>query len=179
MREIEFTNRFIMLVGIAGSGKSTFARRIMKIHDFFTEDVVLLSSDDIREELYGDASNQSSPSKVFTLMNERTSKALTEGKSVIYDATNLVAERRKLLVQAIHNKFPNCRCDCVQMVISTEECIARQAYRARKVPAAVITRQARQLETPTYSEGWDCIGSYVKNDEGYFDFYFDDDVIEG
>lgn len=179
MREIEFTNRFIMLVGIAGSGKSTFARLIMEAHRYPDEEFVLLSSDSIREELYGDASNQSNPSKIFTLMNERTSKALAESKSVIYDATNLIAERRKLLVRAIHNKFPNCRCDCIRMVISIEECIARQAYRARKVPAAVITRQAHQLEAPTYSEGWDRICFYVRDDEGYFDFYFDDDVIEG
>lgn len=44
---------FYMLVGVSGSGKSTYARLLQKTQG---TDVKIFSSDDIREELYGDAS---------------------------------------------------------------------------------------------------------------------------
>ena len=52
--------KFYMLVGVAGSGKSTLAAKIFQLIDSSNK-TVLLSSDVIREELYGDASVQDNP----------------------------------------------------------------------------------------------------------------------
>ena len=46
--------RFIMLVGIAGSGKSTYANYFVQRHKLVGEEITILSSDAIREEIYGD-----------------------------------------------------------------------------------------------------------------------------
>ena len=83
--------KFIMLVGLPAAGKDTWAREYIKKHP----NTVIHSSDDIREELYGDASCQNNPEKVFEIMAARTIKSLQEGKDVIYNATNLKYKKRK------------------------------------------------------------------------------------
>ena len=77
--------KFIMLVGIPAVGKDTWANEYVKKNP----NTVIHSSDDIREELYGDAANQSSPAQVFDLMRSRTLADLRAGKNVIYNATNI------------------------------------------------------------------------------------------
>lgn len=85
---------FIQMVGIPGSGKTIKAVELAKEHN-----AILLSSDAIRAELTGDSSDQTVNDKVFELMFKRTVVALAEGKSVVYDATNINYKRRKGLLQ--------------------------------------------------------------------------------
>ena len=56
---------FIMLVGLPAVGKDTWANEYIKKHP----NTVIHSSDDIREELYGDASCQNNPEKVFEIID--------------------------------------------------------------------------------------------------------------
>ena len=74
------------MVGLPYSGKSYFVNKYKAENDEY------ISSDDIRKELYGDESDQTNPNKVFEIMYKRTCKALSENKSVWYDATNLNTE---------------------------------------------------------------------------------------
>ena len=55
-------NRFVMLVGPAGSGKSTVAKEMLSKDNF-----VIVSSDSVREELFGDESIQGDPSHIFNI----------------------------------------------------------------------------------------------------------------
>ena len=87
---------FVMLIGIPGSGKSTWAKTMTKDH-------VVHSSDAIREELYGSYDVQDNPAKVFDLMQKRTVADLKAGNNVIYDATNLFSKRRMGLLTALKN----------------------------------------------------------------------------
>lgn len=68
--------RLILLCGIPGSGKTTYA----KTNAF--EDDVILSSDSIRKEFYGDESIQKNPVEVFTTMQKRAVEALNDGRTV-------------------------------------------------------------------------------------------------
>ena len=62
----KFTPSFIMVVGLPGSGKSTF------IEDFIDEDNAHIhSSDSIRKELLGDVNDQTSNSLVFETLHNR------------------------------------------------------------------------------------------------------------
>ena len=88
--------KFIMMIGVSGSGKSTFAKNWAK-----QLDGVWLSSDAIRAELWGDENDQQHPETVFRIMNKRLMAALGEDLNVIYDATNLSAKRRRALVSQI------------------------------------------------------------------------------
>ena len=89
---------FIMLVGVAGSGKSTYAKERQRESCRCT----ILSSDSIREELYGDESIQRDPAKVFQIMERRALEAARIGMSVVYDATNFSSRRRKHMVKQMN-----------------------------------------------------------------------------
>jgi predicted kinase len=85
----------IMMVGIPGSGKSTW------ISKNSVENTVVVSPDDIRRELSGNVSDQTQNAKVWFLVKERTSKALRDGKNVILDATNVASKSRKRFLQGL------------------------------------------------------------------------------
>ena len=93
--------QFIILVGISGSGKSTW---IKTLNDF-----VVVCPDEIRREVTGDISNQEKNDYVFHLVYERIFDALNSNRSVIYDATNISSSaRRKMLVKIrenVNNEF--------------------------------------------------------------------------
>lgn len=152
---------FIMLVGVAGSGKSTYAKERQRESCRCT----ILSSDSIREELYGDESIQRDPAKVFQIMERRALEAARMGMSVIYDATNLSSRRRKHMVKQM--KAQGCDTECVICVATFEVCCERQLTRERKVPTDVIDRQIRQFEIPTKMEGWDKITVWAPDTGGF------------
>ena len=140
---------FTMLVGIAGIGKSTYAQRLFG---------TIVSSDAIRGELYGDESVQTNPGKVFNIMKQRTFAILDKEGDVIYDATNLKRKNRVLLLNELRAKYGN-SLTCRVIVFPTDVNMAtlQNKTRERKVPQEVIIKQARQLQIPTYDEGWDII----------------------
>ena len=72
--------KFIMLIGLPGSGKSTWAEK------YITENAntVLISSDNIRKELFGDENSQEDNNRVFYEMEVRTLNHLNNGVNVIY-----------------------------------------------------------------------------------------------
>lgn len=145
---------FTMLIGLPGSDKSTYAKEYIKTRS----GTVVISSDDIRQELWGDANDQQNPSQVFDEMFIRTVSAMKKGTNVVYDATNLTAKTRKAtltrLRQALNQDFIAVA-DVI--VCSISECKRRQGERDREVPDEVIDRMVRQFQTPWYNEGWDTI----------------------
>lgn len=151
---------FVMLVGVAGAGKSTFARYLSKLRHY-----EICSSDAIRGELWGDESDQREPNKVFQVMLQRTRAALSEGRSIIYDAANIEEKYRLQILQQISNY--DCRKVCIVFIERPEVCVARQDLRERKVPEHVIWRQIRKFQTPHYCEGWDDI--IILNPDSYSD----------
>ena len=139
-----------ILVGLSGAGKTTWARE--------QNDGIVIDSDECREELWGDASDQQNPAKVFDLMYRRTISNLAEGKSVYYSATNLSSKRRIALVKTLRDHFKDSiEINCA--IISTPVEVARQrnSERSRMVPAYVIDKQLRQFQFPLPAEGFDNI----------------------
>lgn len=144
--------KLIMMCGVSGSGKSTIATRIFSQ---MKEEVVFLSSDAIRGEIYGDENCQRDPGRVFDIMHQRTVAALSKGISVIYDATNLSCKRRMNFLKSIARI--DCRKICVVVVTTPEDIAERMQYRDRKVPYIVVHKQLCQFQCPNYYEGWDSI----------------------
>lgn len=138
----------IMLCGICGSGKSTYAKDYIRECD----DTVHLSSDAIRAELWGDESVQGNPAEVFTLMQRRAVDALNEGKDVIYDATNITRKDRQGII-SVCPKFAKIECHIIWLPIET--CIERDAARDRTVGKEVIDRMLKRFQAPYYDEGID------------------------
>lgn len=140
---------FIMLVGIPAVGKDTWAREYIEKHPY----TVIHSSDDIREELYGDASHQGSPIKVFEQMRSRTLRDLRAGKDVIYNATNIKYKDRKSILSQL-KKIDNLTCYCKIFVAPVEVCKERNAKRDRAVPDFVYDRMLKSFQVPFYEEGF-------------------------
>lgn len=141
--------RFYMAVGIAGAGKST----VYKNHYSFAEYV---SSDAIREEVYGDVNDQSHNEEVFNLMSKRTHEFLKNGADVFYDATNISSKRRMGFLRELA-KIPNVQKICVLVVPPFEVVKQQNANRERKVPEYALERMYRNFNMPHESEGWDKI----------------------
>ena len=142
------TVKFVMMVGIAGSGKSTKAAEIA-----VREGAIVISSDTIRKELYGDETIHGG-NQVYQTMEDRTMTALRVGASVIYDATNLVASRRRELLAKLPAGVEK---ECVWVNTPIECALQNNQGRARHVAEWVIYHQAAQLEAPIKEEGWDVI----------------------
>lgn len=141
---------FIMMVGLPGSGKSTEALKLAEEHN-----AAIFSSDSLREELFGDVNHQTDNTKLFEELHRRIKDCLREGKSAIYDATNINYKRRMAFI----NELSNIHCNklCVVMAVPYEECLKRNAERERKVPEHVIERMYRNFNIPYWYEGWDDI----------------------
>lgn len=141
--------KLICLVGIPGSGKTTYAEKYIKEHGGLH-----LSSDLIRKELYGDESTQGNPSEVFALMQDRAIEALNNGTSVVYDATNITRKDRSYIIN-LCPKFVQIEAHIIWAPIET--CIERDAARERTVGTAVIDKMLKRFQPPFYDEGFDYI----------------------
>lgn len=152
-------NKFIMMVGLPGSGKSTLAKQLS-----LRENAVLHSSDDLREELFGDAGNQENNELIFQELNKRIHRDLSEGKSVIYDATNSSYKKRKVFLESL--KF-DCYKECYMVVTPYEKCLKQNSVRSRKVPEKVIENIYKGIFIPQYFEGWDNIEVVFNYDDNF------------
>lgn len=132
----------VIMIGIQGSGKSTFFRQ----H---------LSGDFVRVNL-------------DTLKTRHREKLLIEecicqGQSFAIDNTNPTKEDRQRYIPTA--KAAGYRIVCYFMESKLQACIERNNRRtgAEKLPAAAIAATSNKLQMPSCSEGFDEI-YFVKND---------------
>ena len=130
------------MIGMQGSGKSTFASD--------HPECIVVSTDAIRAELFGDESEQKDGKLVFDVAYARLAKAVEAGQDAIFDATNLRRKYRKKIFQM----FPKAYHVAVFVNTSIEVCKERNAERDRVVPEMVIDRMASNLNAPTIAEGF-------------------------
>ena len=147
------TPKLILLIGLPGSGKTTWARKMVEEKP----EMVHLSSDAIRAELYGNENILGDHTKVFSLMEKRMRAALKEGRDVIYDATNINARSRTGLLNLLRTARIECEKHAILFATPYEECVARDAARDRHVGEEVIHRMMCYFQPPWFNEGWDAI----------------------
>lgn len=147
----------ILLVGIPGSGKTTYAYKYIKEHP----GTVHISSDKIRKELWGSEATQGDNNEIFKLMQSRAIDALNNGYSVIYDCTNMTRKDRACII-SICPKFAKIAAHVIFSPIET--CIERDAARKRTVGKEVIDRMLQRFQAPFVDEGISEIKVIVPDD---------------
>lgn len=143
--------KLIMLIGVSGSGKSTFAKHLKDEGEID----LIISSDALRAELFGDENEQNHNDELFNELHNRIRKALKEGKRVCYDATNLSSKRRIGFLKNLSDL--DIVKECIVLIASFDLCAFSQLNRERQVPVDVIKKQIKQFKCPYWYEGWDDI----------------------
>ncbi len=136
-----------VLVGLPGCGKSTYSESL--------EGYTVLSSDMIREEIWGSADVQGNPKEVFDLLYKRMEKLFEQGENVVLDATNIKKRDRSVALK-LAEKY-NQPVEAIVFTVPFDICWERNNSRERKVPMEAYTRMVRQFEMPTEEEGFDKI----------------------
>lgn len=156
-----------VMVGLSGSGKSTYAKEAAD------ENTIVIASDDLREELLSDINDQSRNGLIFETMFKRTVEALNAGKNVIYDATNLNSKRRASLIKRVRAAVNVADLTCMAIVMATpyEDCLIQNKNRERKVPIQVLAKQLSSFQVPTMREGFDYVVLYDTKTENERQIY--------
>lgn len=85
------------LIGVPGSGKSTLAIRLANLG------YRIVSTDAIRERIYGDAAIQGEWMQVEEVVLQEIQDALSNGFNIVYDATNAVRSYRMNLLTKLNS----------------------------------------------------------------------------
>lgn len=140
--------KLIILVGLPGSGKTTYANKHLRKKNTF-----VLSSDAIRKDVFGDETAQHNNKLVFSILFKRARSKLKQGMNVVIDATNISSQVRKETLQM----FADLDLKKIATVVNApvEICILRDKHRTRNVGEEVITKLAGRFEQPSLDEGFD------------------------
>lgn len=157
MNNVIKDTQFIMLVGLPGSGKSTYVEKKKDSYNVF-------SSDALRLEMFGDETSQDHNAEVFDELHKRIYESLKNHKSCIYDATNLSRKRRRNFLKTISN-FDYVVKYAFVFATDIEVCLAHNKSRDRVVPEDVILNMYKKITIPRIEEGFDLIRviPYYKN----------------
>jgi len=138
MPEIVVTDpSLVVLVGAAGSGKSTFAARHFA-------DGEILSSDRFRALIAGDEADQSATRAAFGRLHQDLVRRLANGLLTVVDATSVESTaRRALVVRATAASMP---ATAIVLDLPSRTVLARNdGRRARVVPEDVVRGHLERL----------------------------------
>lgn len=127
----------VLLIGVAASGKSTFAKK------HFT-DTQILSSDFCRKLLSDDEASQAISTAAFELLYDIADKRLSNKKLTVIDATNLQSDSRQYLKSLA--KRHHAQRVAIVFDLPKELCQQRNAARTRMVPETVLEEQHAMLQ---------------------------------
>jgi len=139
----------VVLIGAAGSGKSTWA-----LDRYRRAEVV--SSDDLRGVVGSGPADLDASTDAFDLLERIVAARLSRGLTTVVDTLGLDVERRI----AWRDAARAAGLPAVAILVETpgDECRRRNALRDRPVPAPVLTEQVRRaaaVRDVLDGEGWD------------------------
>lgn len=137
----ETTFEVILLSGLPGAGKDTWARQ-QRPH------LPVISLDAIRQELH--VLPTEPQGAVIHLARDRARALLRRGEPFIWNATNLTRALRSSLIDLFASYHARIR--IVYLDADFETLLQRNDTREAAVPVAVLRRMARKLEVPDLTE---------------------------
>ncbi len=132
--------KILILIGIPGSGKSTWAKDYVKYHD----DYIRVNRDDFREMLKSDQVCENKIEDMITgLVNQTIENALMKKLNVIVDNTNLKVK----YINDIIEKFKySADIDYRVFDVSLDKAIERDSNRDKKVGGSVINKMNKEYK---------------------------------
>lgn len=127
----------VVLVGVSGSGKSSFAAKHFGRFE-------VLSSDYFRGLVGNDETDQSVTAAAFDALHYVAGKRLDAGLLTVVDATSVQQSARQSLIELARSH--DALATAIVLDVPVEVCLQRNEGRGeRRVPKAVIDRQHQQL----------------------------------
>ena len=141
----------VIMVGLPGAGKSTYARRHLPDHAYISKDAFPPSARD--KQARQDAALRA---------------ALGAGRSAVVDNTNVTPADRAAIVAVA--RACEARVTVVYVEATTREAVARNATRSgrAKVPKVAIFTCAKRLVAPSLAEGIDALHTVRVQPDGTF-----------
>jgi len=150
----------VALIGVSGSGKSTFAKQHFKTTE-------VLSSDYFRGLISDDENNQEVTAQAFDTLYYVANKRLELGLLTVIDATNVQKEARAKILQLAREQ--NCQAVAIVLNLPDKICKERNSERTdRNFESYVITKQSEQLRRSVrhlQKEGFRCVYELKSEDD--------------
>lgn len=154
--------KFLMLIGVPCSGKTTYAKNLMAADA--NNQWTYISRDDLVMEhgkewpTYNEAWSKVDQRLIDRELNDAIEKAVAAKQNIILDMTNLTVKSRRAKLSKLTEDYTK-----IAAVFNSDEqtIFKRNKEREGKViPAFVINRMMEQYEAPTKEEGFTMFASY-------------------
>lgn len=139
---------FVIMCGLPRSGKSTFVRELREVATENNDKIVIVSPDNIRYRLYGEAFNKEREKEVWETARIMIEEFLFQGFTVVLDATSITKEFRQKWEYLLDEETAGFIC-----YIDTPKDICIERAKETNFPIEVIENMDKKFEIPLDEEG--------------------------